>query len=186
MTHVKLNLEHFEHLFTNFHQKILYVPNFLVHCVCPHCSAALTCTSMDGWFIYGSQFVTLSGDQNEVFQYLILQSLLLTAYLRKSHRHFFSFSIFDFYGLIIVNAKAFSLWRRQKYNQRRTLKISIRYLFIIMPSTNTSKSIHSCQYDFGKDYLNDAKHLEKVSRKLVRYRNHGRGKFVGKKWSIIV
>ena len=26
-----------------------------------------TCTYMHGWFIYGSQFVTLSGDQNEVF-----------------------------------------------------------------------------------------------------------------------
>ena len=34
-------------------------------------------TSMHGWFIYGFQFVTLSGDQNEVFEYLVLQSLLL-------------------------------------------------------------------------------------------------------------
>ena len=49
-----------------------------------------TCTSMHGWFIYviyGSQFVTLSGDQNEVFEYLVLQSLLLTAKFRKSNRH---------------------------------------------------------------------------------------------------
>ena len=45
-----------------------------------------TCTSMHGWFIYGSKFVTLSDDQNEVFEYLILQSLLLTANLRKSTR----------------------------------------------------------------------------------------------------
>ena len=33
-----------------------------------------TFTSMHGWFIYASQFVTLSGDQNDVFKYLVLQS----------------------------------------------------------------------------------------------------------------
>ena len=33
-----------------------------------------TCTSMHGWFIYGSHFVTLSGDQNEVFEHLVPQS----------------------------------------------------------------------------------------------------------------
>ena len=53
-----------------------------------------------------AQFVILSGDQNEVFKYLLLQSLLLTANFRKSNRQkikdFFSFSTFDFYGLIIV------------------------------------------------------------------------------------
>ena len=60
---------------------------------------------MNGWFIYGSQFVTMSGDQNEVFEYLVLESLLLTANLRKSKRQkiFFLFSIFDLYGLIIVH-----------------------------------------------------------------------------------
>ena len=48
--------------------------------------------------------VTLQGDQNEVFEYLVLQSLLLTAKFRKSNRQkiFFPFSTFDLYGLIIV------------------------------------------------------------------------------------
>ena len=50
-----------------------------------------TCTSMHGWFIYGSQFVTLSGDKNEVFECLVLQSLLLTANFRKSNRQKISF-----------------------------------------------------------------------------------------------
>ena len=45
--------------------------------------------------------VTLSGDQNEVFKYLVLQSLLSTASFRKSNgKRFFLTS--DFYGLIIV------------------------------------------------------------------------------------
>ena len=55
-----------------------------------------TCTSIHGWFIYviyGSQFVTLSGDQNEVFEYLVLQSLLLTVNFRKSNRQ----KIFGFF-----------------------------------------------------------------------------------------
>ena len=45
--------------------------------------------------IYTAKFVTLSGDQNEVFKYLVLQSLLLTAYFRKSNdqKIFFSFSV---------------------------------------------------------------------------------------------
>ena len=62
---------------------------------------------MHGWFIYGSQFVTLSGDQNEVFESLVLQSLLLTANLRKSKREkiFFSFLTIYFYGLIVVYTK---------------------------------------------------------------------------------
>ena len=64
--------------------------------------------------------MTLSGDHNEVFKSLVLQSLLLTANLRKSNRQkiFFSFSTFDFYGLIVVYTKTFSLWRRQKYQHR--------------------------------------------------------------------
>ena len=68
--------------------------------------------------------VTLSGDKNEVFKYLVLQSLLLTANFWKSNRQkiFFSFSTFDFYGLIIVYIKAFSLWRRQKYHHTGSLK----------------------------------------------------------------
>ena len=63
-----------------------------------------TYTSMHGWFIYGFQFVTLSGDQNEVFENLVPQSLLLTVSFRKSNRQkiFFSFATFDFYGEIIV------------------------------------------------------------------------------------
>ena len=44
-----------------------------------------TCASMHAWFIYGSQFVTLSGDQIEVFKFLVLQFLLLTANFRKSN-----------------------------------------------------------------------------------------------------
>ena len=64
------------------------------------------------WFIYvmyGSQFMTLSDDRNEVFEYPVLQSLLLTANFRKSNRQkfFFSFLTFDFDGLIIVYTKAF-------------------------------------------------------------------------------
>ena len=46
-----------------------------------------TCTSMHIWFIYviyDSQFLPLSDDQNKVFEYLVLQSLHLTAYFRKS------------------------------------------------------------------------------------------------------
>ena len=34
-----------------------------------------TFTSMHGWFIYGSQAIGLSGDQNELFEFLVLQSL---------------------------------------------------------------------------------------------------------------
>ena len=37
-------------------------------------------------YLSTAQFVTLSGDQNEVFKNLVLQSLLLTAYFRKSNR----------------------------------------------------------------------------------------------------
>ena len=66
---------------------------------------------MYGWFIfiYSFQFVTLSGDQNEVFEYLVLQSLLLTALFQEipTVKRFFSFSTFDFYGLNIVYTKAF-------------------------------------------------------------------------------
>ena len=84
-----------------------------------------TCTTMHGWFIYviyGSQFVTLSGDQNEVFEYQVLQSLLLTASLgNPTVKRYFVFQHLTFYGLIIV--KAFSLWRKQKYDQRDTLRL---------------------------------------------------------------
>ena len=60
--------------------------------------------------IYCSQIVTLSGAQNEVFQSLILQSLLSTANFRESNRQkIFSFSTFNFYGLIKVHTKSFSL-----------------------------------------------------------------------------
>ena len=78
--------------------------------------------------------MTLLGDQNEVFQYLVLQSLLLTAYFRKSNgqKIFFSFSTFDFYGLIIVYTKAFSLWRRQKYLHRGSSTFSCELWHVIL------------------------------------------------------
>ena len=38
------------------------------------------------YVMYCSQIVTLSGDQSEVFEYLVRQYLLLTAYFRKSDR----------------------------------------------------------------------------------------------------
>ena len=41
-----------------------------------------------------------------------------------------------------------------------------------MFDTNTYKSIHSRLHDFSKDCLNDARQLEKISRKLARTRNH--------------
>ena len=41
-----------------------------------------------------------------------------------------------------------------------------------MFNTNTYKSIHSRLHDFSKDCLNDARQLEKISRKLARTRNH--------------
>ena len=64
---------------------------------------------MHGCFIYGSQFVILQGAQNEVFEFQVLQSLLLTANFRKSNSQkiFVFFSTFDFYGLIMVYTKAF-------------------------------------------------------------------------------
>ena len=41
-----------------------------------------------------------------------------------------------------------------------------------MSTTNTYKNIHSRLFDFGNDCLNEARQLEKVSRKLARTRNH--------------
>ena len=68
-----------------------------------------SCTS--DWESKGptAQFVTLSDDQNEVFKYLVLQSLLLTAYFRKSNgqKIFFSFSKFDFYVWLLCVLKLF-------------------------------------------------------------------------------
>ena len=58
-----------------------------------------TFTFMHGWFIYGSVFVTLSGDQNDVFKYLVLQSLLLMANFRKSDRQKFFFFFFTIWLL---------------------------------------------------------------------------------------
>ena len=56
-----------------------------------------TFAPMHGWFIYGFQFVTLSGDQIEVFGFLVLQSLLLTTNFRKSNRQkFFLFQHLTF------------------------------------------------------------------------------------------
>ena len=73
---------------------------------------------MQGWFIYvinGSQFVTLSGDQNEAFEYPVLQSLLLTAYFRKSNRQksffffFFNIWLLQFDYIVYTIKKTFSL-----------------------------------------------------------------------------
>ena len=62
------------------------------------------------WMVHiinGSQFVTFSGDQNDVFEYLVLQSLLLTANFRKSNRQkiFFLFQhlTFTIWLLCILN-----------------------------------------------------------------------------------
>ena len=58
-----------------------------------------TSTSIHEWFIYGFQVVTLSGGQNEVLEFLVIQYLLSTANFRKSNSQniFFSFSTFDSY-----------------------------------------------------------------------------------------
>ena len=57
------------------------------------------------WMIY-LRHIRLLVCQTEVFEYLVLQSTLLTANFRKSNRQkmvfFFPFSSLDFYGLIIV------------------------------------------------------------------------------------
>ena len=41
-----------------------------------------------------------------------------------------------------------------------------------MFTTSTYKSIHLRLHDFGKDCLNDARQLEKISQKLARTRSH--------------
>ena len=85
-----------------------------------------TCMIMHGWFkiyvVYGSHFVTLSGDQNEVFEYLVLQSLLLTANFRNpTIKRFFLFQNLTFTVWSLCILKLFLLWRRQKYQQISTL-----------------------------------------------------------------
>ena len=68
----------------------------------------------------------LSGDQNEVFEYLdlVLQSLLLKANFRKSNCQDFFFPFQDLTFTVSSlrrpyrPTKAFSLWRKQKYHQR--------------------------------------------------------------------
>ena len=63
-------------------------------------------STMHGWFnyvIYCSQIVTLSGDQHEVFESLVLQSLLQRPISgNPTVKRSFSFSTFDFNGLINV------------------------------------------------------------------------------------
>ena len=73
--------------------------------------------------IYTAKFVTLSGDQNEV--YLVLQSLLLTAYFRKSNdqKIFFLLQYLTFYGLIIVYTKAFFALEKADIPPYRPLKV---------------------------------------------------------------
>ena len=63
---------------------------------------------------YDAQFVILSDDQDEVFEYTFIECLLLMGNFRK----FFSSSTCAFDGLIIVYTKAFSLWKRQKSYHR--------------------------------------------------------------------
>ena len=65
--------------------------------------------------------MTLSGDQNEVFKYLVLQSLLISGNLTVKR----FFSTFDFYGLIIVYIKAFFTLQKAgipPYMQRRQVE----------------------------------------------------------------
>ena len=62
-----------------------------------------------------AQFVTLSGDQNEVLNCLVLQSLLLTANFRKSNRQkivFFSFFLFQHLTFTVSYYTAIALWCR--------------------------------------------------------------------------
>ena len=60
---------------------------------------------------YGSQIVTLSGDQNEVFESLVLHFLLLTANFRKSNRQtiVFFFNILNFTVWLLCILKLFHL-----------------------------------------------------------------------------
>ena len=62
-----------------------------------------TCTTMHGWFnyiMYCSQIVTLSCDQNEVFESLVLQSVLSTANFRESNRQKIFFFFFNIWLLL--------------------------------------------------------------------------------------
>ena len=49
-----------------------------------------------------AQFVTLSTDQNKMFEFLVPQFLLSANFWKSNRQKIFSFSTFDFYGLIIV------------------------------------------------------------------------------------
>ena len=70
--------------------------------------------------------MTLSCGQNEVFKYLVLQSLLLTVYFRKSNRQKFFFSLsfqhLTFTVWLLCKLLACSLWRRQKYHHKSALR----------------------------------------------------------------
>ena len=57
-----------------------------------------------------SEIVTLSGDQNEVFESLVDFQRLIS--WNPTVKRFCSFSTFDFYDLIDLYTKSFSLWRR--------------------------------------------------------------------------
>ena len=54
-----------------------------------------------------TQLMTLSDDQNEVFKYLALQSLLISGNTVK--RFFLSFPTFDFYSVIVYTKAFFTL-----------------------------------------------------------------------------
>ena len=67
-------------------------------------------------------------------------------------------------------------WRRSrvtlKYSETKCECWRSVLIYLLMFNTNTYKSIHSRLHDFSKDCLNDARQLEKISRKLARTRNH--------------
>ena len=65
---------------------------------------------------YYDKILVLVGELNFGIQasYTPLMATFRKSSGQKMIFFFFSFSTFDFYGLIIVYTKAFSLWRRQK------------------------------------------------------------------------
>ena len=117
--------------------------------------------------------MTLSCDQNKMFGYLVLKSLLLTAYFRKFNcqKIFFYFSTFDFYGLIIVYTSAFPLWRGQKYHRRRTLIFCHPMTVSVLLSLNGSfcycQTKHQTPTRFGLMYVTNQLETLLHSNRLV-------------------
>ena len=124
-----------------------------------------------------SQIVTLSGDQNEVFESEINIDLRFESLVDFQRliswnprvKRIFSFSTFDFYGLINLYTKSFSLWRRQKFHHRTPLRYS--------SFRNACNSISS----FSERFLSTAcpnKNLTIFERKIQDYK----WKFWNKFW----